>query len=76
MVVELTVTETGDMIHPDDEGPTSVTIRAHETIATLDVATVDDTLAEDDSTITATIATSTRYTTGTPRLSERHRQRR
>ena len=66
LVVDLTVTETGDMIGPDDEGPTSITIRARETSATLYVPTVDDTVAEDDSTVTATITTSTRYTTGTP----------
>ncbi len=63
LTVELTITETGDMIAPDNEGPTLVTIRARETSATLDVPTVEDTLAEDDSTITASI---TRYTTGTP----------
>ncbi len=66
LVVDLTVTETGDMIGPDDEGPTSITIRARENSATLYVNTVDDTVAEDDSTVTATITTSTRYTTGRP----------
>ena len=65
LVVDLSVTETGDMIDPDDEGPASITIYSGES-ATLYVATVDDTVVEDDSTVTATITTSTRYTTGTP----------
>ena len=65
LTVELTVTETGDMIDPDDEGSTSITIRPGETSATLDVATIDDTVAEDDSTITATITSTTRYAIGT-----------
>ena len=67
LTIDLSVSETGDMIHTDDEGSTSVTFRAGETTATLDVPTVDDTLAEDDSTITATIARNSRYyTIGTP----------
>ena len=66
LVVDLNVTETGDMIDPDDEGPTSTTIYSGQNSATLYVATVDDAVAEDDSTVTATITTSTRYATGTP----------
>ena len=66
LVVDLDVTETGDMIDPDDEGPTSSTIYSGDSSATLYVATVDDAVAEDDSTVTATITTSTRYATGTP----------
>lgn len=67
LTIDLSVSETGDMIHTDDEGSTSVTFRAGETTATLDVPTVDDTLTEDDSTITATIArNSLYYTIGTP----------
>ena len=66
LTVELTVTETGDMVHTDDEGSAFVTFRAGETTTTLGVPTIDDTLTEDSSTITATIAGNSRYTIGTP----------
>ncbi|MYI56731.1 MAG: hypothetical protein F4062_06865 [Acidimicrobiia bacterium] len=69
LTVAVTVAETGEMVHVDDQGAQLVTIRAGQTSATLEVATVDDTADEDDSTITATITRdpySTRYTIGTP----------
>ena len=66
LTVDLTVNETGDMLDVNDEGSASFTIPAGKATATLDVATVDDTVAEDDSTITVTVATSTEYVIGTP----------
>ncbi|MDE0654262.1 MAG: hypothetical protein OXI26_11490 [bacterium] len=66
LTVKLSVTETGDMIGADDEGARSFTIAAGETSGTFEVATLDDTLAEDDSIITVSISTSTDYVTGTP----------
>ncbi len=64
--VELNVTETGDMVVSGDEAPVSVTIRAGEASATLEVATVDDTLDEDGSAITAALARRRQYAIGTP----------
>ena len=63
LVVGVDVTETGDTI--DGTAPTSVTIASGATTATLTVSTLDDSIDETDSVITATVETGTGYTVGT-----------
>ena len=62
LVVGVDVTETGDTI--DGTAPTSVTIASGATTATLIVSTLDDSIDETDSVITATVETGTGYTVG------------
>ena len=60
LTVMVTVTEAGDFI--DGTVPTSVTINAAATTAALTVPTTDDSTAEANGTITATVTTGTGYT--------------
>ena len=67
LTVNVTVTETGATVAAPT--PTTLTIPAGADQLSLIVATTDDTTAEDDSTITATITrppNTNNYTTGTP----------
>ena len=61
--VAVTVSETGDMISPTEEGPKTVTIAAGSTSAMLAVSSEDDGQDEHDSTVTAAVTANTsRYT--------------
>ena len=63
VTVALSVTETGSVM--SGTAPASVTIAPGATSATLTVATDDDTVVEDDGTVTASLSAGTGYTVGT-----------
>ena len=60
LTVDVSVTETGAAV--SGTSPTSVTLAAGSDRATLSVATEDDEVAEDASTVTATVSSGTGYT--------------
>ena len=65
--VQVLVSETGDMVSAEYEGPTTATLAADSSTFALDVPTVDDTTHETVSTITAEIFTDAAlYTLGSP----------
>ena len=70
LVVNVTVSETGDAVAASAEGARSVTFAAGNETATLSVPTVDDAEEEDASTVTATVAVDGNdpetYMPGTP----------
>ena len=64
LTVSVTVTESGAAL--SGAQPTEVTFDTGDTAATLTVATLDDTVIEADSQLTATLATGTGYRLGAP----------
>ncbi len=70
LAVEVTVSETGDMVAPGDEGTGTVTFAAGAATATLEVPTVDDSAAEPDSTVTVAVVDGNDYDPGTPAAAE------
>ncbi len=66
LAVEVTVSETGDMVAAGDEGTKTVTFGANSATATVEVPTVDDSVDEDDSTVTVAVADGSDYDPGTP----------
>ena len=68
LAVTVTTAETGDTI--SGTAPTSFTIRSGQEEGILDVATADDGVIEDDSTITVTVAAGTGYVPGDPASAE------
>ena len=64
LTVNVSVTQTGDVI--SGTPPSTITINANETSATLTVATDDDNVDEEASIITAQLQTGTGYTVGDP----------
>ena len=73
LTVNVTVSETGDMVAPANEGARTVTFGANSATAALSVATLADSVDEADSVVTATLTADTvnnpvTYTLGTPSL--------
>ena len=66
LAVTVTVAEDGAMVAPADEGAQTVTFAIGDGTATLNVATVNDAVAEAASTVTAALGTGTGYRVGTP----------
>ena len=64
--VNVTVSETGDVVAAADEGAQTVTFARNTATSTLSVATDDDTVNEADSTVTAALGTGPDYDVGTP----------
>ena len=64
LTVNANITETGNVI--SGTPPSTITINANETTATLTVATDDDNVDEEASAITAALRAGTGYTVGTP----------
>ena len=68
--VNVTVSESGDMVASANEGAKTATFTANSATATLSVATVGDSVDEANSVVTATVtvdtATPATYTVGTP----------
>ena len=64
ITVSVSVTQTGNVL--DGTPPSTTTINANETTATLTVATDDDNVDEEASAITALLQTGTGYTVGDP----------
>ncbi|MCY4377255.1 MAG: cadherin-like beta sandwich domain-containing protein, partial [Spirochaetaceae bacterium] len=62
VTVSLSVTESGSMLA--GTAPTSVTVAAGDTGATLSIATEDDSVAEGDGAVTATLSAGTGYVLG------------
>ena len=62
LTVDVTVSETGgDMVASTEEGSRSVTIPTGDSSVSFSVATVDDSVAERDSTITVIVSSRTEY---------------
>ena len=59
--VNVSVSETGDMIAADDEGAQTVMFDANETMATIPLVIVSDTADEDHSTVTVEVTASAEY---------------
>ena len=71
LTVNVTVSETGDMVAPANEGARTVTFGANSATAPLSVATLADSVDEADSVVTATLTADTvnnpaTYALGTP----------
>ena len=71
LTVNVTVSETGDMVAPANEGARTVTFGANSATAALSVATLADSVDEADSVVTATLTADTvnnpaTYALGTP----------
>ena len=62
--VRVSVSESGDMVASADKGAKTVSFAVGDTDATLSVPTVDDSVAEDNSVVTAAIQTDADYTVG------------
>ena len=62
LMVNVSVSETGDMIAAEDEGAHTVMFEANETTAIFRLEITPDTADEDHSTVTAEIATNDEYT--------------
>ncbi len=70
LAVEVTVSETGDMVAAGDKGTRTVTFGAGATTATLEVPTADDSAVEPDSTVTVAVQDGDGYVPGTPSEAE------
>ena len=68
--VPVTVSETGAMVAPGDEGTRTVAFAVGASEAAFEVATADDGAAAADSTVTAALAASAGYRAGTPAEAE------
>ena len=67
LTVNVTVSESGDMVTLTNEGAKTATFTANSTTAALSVATVGDSVDEANSVVTMTVtATPATYTVGTP----------
>ena len=68
VTVALSVTETGSVV--SGTAPTAVTVSQGNTSASLAVATDDDSVVEDDGTVTASLSAGTGYTVGSDHSAE------
>ena len=70
LAVEVTVSETGDMVASGDKGMETVTFAANSATATLTVPTRNDGADEPDSTVRVAVAGGANYRPGTPSAAE------
>ena len=70
LAVEVTVSETGDMVAAGDEGTRTVTFGANSATAMVDVPTEADSVDEDDSTVTVAVVDGSDYDPGAPSEAE------
>ncbi len=66
LAVDVTVSETGGMVAPGDEGTRTVTFDANSATATVEVPTADDAVDEDNSTVTVTVVDGGDHDPGSP----------
>ncbi len=66
LAVEVTVSETGKMVAPGDEGTRTVTFGANSATATVEVPTADDAVDEDNSTVTVAVVDGGDHDPGSP----------
>ncbi len=66
LAVEVTVSETGKMVAPGDEGTRTVTFDANSATAAVEVPTADDAVDEDNSTVTVAVVDGGDHDPGSP----------